>query len=661
MEITITDPNALELYNRFVCGKDCANATNEFDSVSFNIDNFQATDDPKERWRQLFACEALGDGNTTLSATEASVIDIAYLKSLPGYLKFAYQFSPAPDDSRANNIGDNTRLTFIEWFAGELDGNGAKEDFLDALYKYPRLAFLLDPDTPQTFQMLYSYFIEIGDDRDIRRKFLEIVGQYSDAMQFYEPLEYSQGFNREKFTTLVTSQLYLASWLSMREEPHYIELINDPAYHGELLEAQNPSVIGDVLKKKAELKIDKDIIIDWLSTTDDFGIYANALEALAIWGDEECVQILEDTIRFGGFQEHVMAGSAMREHLSIDVLQYSIDGLLYDEDPFVRAAGLRILQFLWQRDDFVDCVDYYLDEVKTIALNDSNPYVRMTAVQCLGYSNSDETLTFISSLKDDSAANQVMESSLENVLFNKKPSGFDNPIDYLSETYQYPIQCEWITNQLREMSANGEKPLRVLMLGCSYGTEALTLLMEIMKDYEANPEAWGDFNPQTDLRITVSDIEPLVLLYAQRGLYSADGPEHGDEFLYMQYYHDIYETDHDEQFNHFFEPTSSNDRYQYHLKPEYAQIIDTEYVDITKPPSEPVADIITYNKLDYHWSSHANATANFQQNCLRFTKKHAAYVTWNNPWFDVTAQMFTNPIHESGPFGFVEKKEEFFR
>ena len=657
MEITITDPNALEIYNRFLCEEDCSNATNEFDSFTFNIDSFQSTDDVKERWRQHFACEALTDADGILSETEARTVELGYSLSLPGYLRAAYKLYPSPSDDRAFDENIYSHLTLLEMFANDLDGTGAKEDMLDALYKYPRLAYLLDTQAPQTFRFFYSYFYEIGEDRETRLKFLEIVGTHANGMQFYEPLEYSRGINRDKFTSIVTGQLYLAAWLGMKDEPQYIALLNDPTMLDELLTAPNPLVVADALKKKGEFKQDKDEIIELLRTTDDFGVYSAALEALAIWGDEECVVVLEETICQGGFQETIMAGSAMRDHLNIDVLQNSIDSFLYDEDPFVRAVGLRNLQFLWQRDELLDCVDYYFEEVKSIAANDPNPLVRMTAVQCLGYTHSDAAIEFFATLNDDPAAVKAKEGALLNILGAKKPSGYDNPITFLTETYQYPIQCEWITNQLREMAANGEKPLRVLMLGASYGTEALTLLMEIMKNYEANPDAWGDFNPQTDLRITVSDIEPLVLLYAERGLYSAEGPEHGDEFRYMQYYHEIYGTDHNEQFNHFFERASSDGSFQYQLKPEYAQMIDTEYVDVMKPPKEPVADIVTYNKLDYHWSSSGNATAHFQQSCLKFTKKYAAYVTWNNMWFDVTVDMFTDRIHHSGPFGFVEKKE----
>jgi hypothetical protein len=629
MDILITDPKAIEIYHKFTCPK--GEEENCLDPQSnnifvFRVDNFHLTDDATTTFKQLFAYEAFSDVNNTLSYEEARHVDQNYYKtSLPFAQRSLYEETSIPNQEQAAQAYSNSPFGVYKFIADYTEGSGVFDDLIHAISKYPQLGLFIDQRNEKCWPYLIALLNVFQDNPQERKYFLVELGHQAKNTPINEPIAYNIALKQELFTQGLASMLNQADWLSVQDYAGYHAALQNPKELIKMVEDTNYMFVQDALLAFAKQKIHKEIILEKLETTEEFYIYAAALQALAIWGDEESVQILEDIIRYGSYQAHIMASFAMREFLPLDKLADSLDRLLYDNDSFVRGAALKILQFVWQKPGFEEYAECFIGETKSIEINDPNKYVRQAATEALSFVNA------------------------------PPPTGRNEPYDFLSGSYLYPIQQQWITDHLKKLAINGQRPLSVLMVGCSYGTEAFSTLIHIMKDYEANPESWGSFNPQTDLKIIASDIDSSALLYNERGAYHLDGPGHENEFYGMQLYHDVYGTDFNTALDHFFEkrPHSATDQFQ--LKPEYKQMIEVKYLDVTNKPSEPIADIVTFNKLDYIWGDSQEDTFHIYENAFGLTKQYLTYVSFGNNHYGPALEAQGRALILDTPIGFFEK------
>ncbi|MFH1357132.1 MAG: hypothetical protein ABII18_08385 [bacterium] len=629
MKIFIKDPKAIEIYKKFICPHDEGDNCPDPESNKIyiiGVDNFHLTDDATKTFQQLFAYEAMSDVNNTLSYEEARQVDQVYYKSsLPFAQRSLYTESSIPDPEHAVQAYSNSPFGIYKFIADYTEGNGVYEDLIDAVSKYPKLGLFIDQRNADCWPYLIALLNIFQNHPEERKIFLDDLGHHARNTPINEPIAYNIALKQEFFTQGLATKLNQTDWLAAQDYQGYHAALQNPEELIKMVEDTNYMFVQDALLAFARNKIHKDIILEKLETTDEFYTFSAALQALATWGNEESVQILEDNIRHGSYQAHIMASFAMREHLPIERLVESLDRLLYDNDPFVRGAALKILQFVWQKPGFEEYAECFIGETKSIEMNDPNKYVRQAATEALSYVNTDP------------------------------PTGRDEPYDFLSGSYLYPGQQQWITDHLKILAQNGQKTLKVLMVGCSYGTEAFSTLIHIMKDYEANPASWGDFNPKTDLKIIASDIDSQALLYNERGAYHLDGPGHENEFYGMQLYHDVYGTDFNADLDHFFERTPNSGPDQFQLKPEYKQMIEVTYLDVTNKPTQPIADIVTFNKLDYIWGDSKEETNRIYENAFGLTRKYLTYVSFGNNHYGPALEAQGRALILDTPIGFFEK------
>lgn len=190
--------------------------------------------------------------------------------------------------------------------------------------------------------------------------------------------------------------------------------------------------------------------------------------------------------------------------------------------------------------------------------------------------------------------------------------------------FRFPRQLQVITYELKQLvSKPRKKPVKVVIVGASYGPEPYSLMMYLDNDYRKNPDSWNGVHPFDQVEIVATDISEWALRYAERGRFVYHPTILLSDFYALEEFASMLGIDP----GLYFDKLRSGS--VYHVKKWLRERLKTAKLDILNP--EPFIeehgrpDIIVYNMVDGHLGTSKNAPI-AARNVARLAK-YAAFVT----------------------------------
>lgn len=247
-----------------------------------------------------------------------------------------------------------------------------------------------------------------------------------------------------------------------------------------------------------ELDLSRSLLANTIDNDSSVVSVKCAFEALAVFKDEDTVDLLIDYVIDSAFWKANLARSALVNYAAPEIVFHRLWEMLYDSDPFVRGEALNLLRYFANRPKFCDFYDDLCFELMSVADDpDENPLNRATAREAVA----------------------VMEQGTLPTMV--RPTKYSN-ITFTTSFNRFPDQLWWIVNEVWLKAVDiqdSSETITVLSVGSSIGAEPISILIALRKSYETDPARWGDFDVSKRVRVVATDLNFDALQYVQRANY----------------------------------------------------------------------------------------------------------------------------------------------
>lgn len=406
---------------------------------------------------------------------------------------------------------------------------------------------------------------------------------------------------------------------------------DNPFYLTDVVENEtNPYAKAFAIKKLGKMETGADSIrVAAQDPNKSILVLTEVYEAHRRFDNEDSVRWLFNQFNNEGFTEHLMAAKALSSHVNPEAVAEIALETLASDDAHERARAALILRYAYSRIDSPSASEKIDRALSGKALDPHEEHlVRLAAIESLQFTPNKGVRSQLKPLLSspdsgirDLASQTIAALNKEDTEQAQFPTVFPT---FQSNFFRNPVQFSWISEVLKEDAqywSEGQPPLSVLVVGGSYGAEAMSILLTVLSDYDSDPESWGEFNPHKDLKIIHTDISLEAVIFADKAAFEATthDPLNSAEKIRLHALRSGRDQDH---YDKYFIHESGKIK----LKPEYAGLIETQYLDITLVENFSStylpATVTVYNQVDPYLDSEAQPVA--AQNVLDLSGRYVA-------------------------------------
>lgn len=422
-------------------------------------------------------------------------------------------------------------------------------------------------------------------------------------------------------------------------KPQFDKNSSDVEYLIKASKSENRLLSAKALLKLGEMRKKRDVIINAIEQEKSLLPIIYAFEGLSHFRDEETVDYLLDKVTRCSFESRSYVKGALVHYAAPKIVIKRLCAMLDSKDSFRRGEAASFLKYFINKPEFAVFRKRIRHKLLRVSRNKHEcPFIRATARETLKCLKDKKAPTF--NLSDDLYREVIIHSTF---------------------FFRYPKQLQWIIEKVRERAKeiqHTNQKIQVLSVGSSIGAEPISVLMAVLEDYEANPEAWGDFDVRTRFKVISTDVDLDALRYQKRGIYHKSRELNLNEMLGFHKYSKVYGADENELLDKYFDDEGEQ---KYKFKDEYCDMLEIRKMDIVfgDKSLNNQAYIVLYNNVAaYLGSKHSKAEA--VKELCKLSQKYISYVV--DPKDRGTLTMFgllTKQILKTKSLSFAEKIKDF--